>query len=249
MPEAARSPLAASLITKRVKNKQVNPTQSRAPGNRYVGLQPGLSFVQAQEGTEAMDQALSKSAACSSLTRFLESFIEPSSVKSNSSYRYDVKGASLALRFGPLIVKRFSQQQVEIYEVPPDGYCGLSIAIRLPKYFMTRINLALFAMRQSRHGLSFSLQWNVSFPRVIPSSAPVMELARNGDISTMADLFKTGKASPNDVQSDGTSLLHVSACFSDLFGFQLTPIGCCSDKQLPTRSTFLGEGVECQHAE
>ena len=62
-----------------------------------------------------MDQPLSKSANCGNLTRFLESFIEPSSIKSNSIYCYDMKCASLALRFGPLIVNRFSQQQVVIY--------------------------------------------------------------------------------------------------------------------------------------
>ena len=249
MPKAFRSPASVNLASKRVDNYDVVPTQLMVPLNRGVGLQPGPSYIQSLEGTDAMDNLHSPSADYSSLTRFLERFIEPSSIKSESSYHYGMKYVSLALRFGPLIVRRFSHQQVEYYEVPAHGYYGLDLAVRLPMCFLVRINLALFAMRQSRQSLSFSLQWNMSFPRVIANTAPVIALARKGDISAMTDLFKTGMASPNDVQSDGTSLLHVSTCFSESSGFRLILIGCCYDQSLPTCSTSLGEGIECQYTE
>ena len=187
------------------------------PIDRDISLHPGRRFVQTRARTSLMDQHLSQSAHCSSLMPFLESFVEPSSIKSNYSYLFQARCASLALCFGPLIVKRFSQRQEEIYEATSNGYYGLSIAVKLPLSFMGRVTFTLFAIRQSRQYLSFSLQWNVSLPKVVSHSAPIMRLARNGEIPAMEDLFKTGKASPYDVKFDGTSLLHVS--FSSRFRF------------------------------
>ena len=53
------------------------------------------------------------------------------------------------------------------------------------------------------------MQWNLSFPRVVPFSAPVMKIAYSGDMVGMENLFMAGKASPTDVRPDGTSLLPV----------------------------------------
>ena len=163
------------------------------------------------------EQSISPSASRRSFNYFLENFYEPSSIKSNHSYLFETKFVSMALRFGPLIVKRFSQEQEEFHEVSSKGYHGADIAIRLPFWFLARVNLSLFAMRQSHQCLSLSLQWNVSFPKVVPNSAPIVRLARIGDICAMEDLFKSRRASLSDSKSEGTGLLHVNYLLGTTF--------------------------------
>ena len=156
------------------------------------------------------DQAIDPSADRSSFMLFLENFLEPSSIKSIHFHLYEARWVFIALHFGPLIVKRFSAQQKEIYEISSGGYNGVNATIWSPLYLLGRVSFSLFAIRQSYQCLSFSLRWNISFSRVVPNSASIVKLTRAGEITATEDLFKSGKASPSDVKPDGTTLLYVS---------------------------------------
>ena len=193
-----------------VENYSASLTQPIKPVEGGTISYHGLIVAPTQQKMETTDQSVSQSGGHRSLTYSLENFHEPSSIKSNHSYLFEARCVSMALRFGPLIVQRFSQQQEEFFEVPSAGYHGVSVAIRVPFHFLARVTLSLFVMRQSYQCLSFSLRWNVSFPKVVPNSAPIVRLARIGDICAMENLFKSRRASLSDSKSDGTSLLHVS---------------------------------------
>ena len=173
-----------------------------------IELYPSTSVAPAQYETNIKDQSIGPSADRSSYMLFLENFLEPFSVKSLHFYLFEARWISIALHFGPLIMKRFSPQQEELYEVSSDGYYGVNATIWSPLRLLGRISFSLFAIKQSYQCLS--LRWNVSLLRVVPKSAPVMRLTRAGDIAAIEDLFKLGKASLSDVKPDGTTLLHVS---------------------------------------
>ena len=177
-----------------------------------------LAQVQVPTAVRQRPQRLPNSAR---LRSFLESYLEPTSIKCDYTYLYQIGHAALALRLGPLVVKRFSQDFDEIYEVPSDNYYGLGITIQFPWHYLGRITLAIFAVRQSYQYLSFSLQWNISFPRVVPVSSPIMKLARTADLAGMEAMFEAGQASPTDVMSDGTSLLHVRHSPTRILGLGL----------------------------
>ena len=199
-----------NLATEKVENLGVNSTQSTNPVKRDIEPHPSISIAPAQYETNIKDQSIGLSADRSSYMLFVENFLEPFSVKSIHFYLYEARWISIALHFGPLIMKRFSPQQEELYEVASDGYYGVNAMVWSPLYLLGKISFSLFAIRQSYQCLSFSLRWNVSLLRVVPMSAPVMRFTRAGDITAIEDLFKSGKASPSDVKPDGTTLLHVS---------------------------------------
>ena len=56
---------------------------------------------------------------------------------------------------------------------------------------------------------SLSVHWNVSLPMVVPESASIIRYIRANNIESAQALFQGRRASPLDVLSDGTSLLHV----------------------------------------
>ena len=173
--------------------------------------------AQIQPGSTAFASRHSQpmSSKSSSLTTFLENYNEPISIKSHDTHLLQISSVSLALQSGPLIVKRFSYEHGEIYEVSSSNQYGFGLAVQLPWYYFGRMMLNIFIVRQSHQRLDFSLRCDFSFPSVVPHSAAIMKLAYTGDIPGMETLFKTGKASPNDVTSDGTSLLHVRLPFGE----------------------------------
>ena len=191
-------------------NLGVNSTQSTNQVNIDVEPHTTISVAPAQHETNIKDQSIGPSADPSSYMSFLENFLEPFFVKSIHFYLYEARWISIALHFGPLIMKRFSPQQEELYEIASDGYYGVNAMIWSPLCLLGKISFSLFALRQSYQCLSFSLRWNISFSRVVPNSASIVKLTRAGDITAIEDLFKSGKASPSDVKPDGTTLLHVS---------------------------------------
>ena len=88
---------------------------------------------------------------------------------------------------------------------------GLRIALRL--FLSRRLDFGLSISPALGRLGSLSLNFNFSFPRIVPPNAPIMNLAHNGDLSSMESLFRAGKASPTDVLGDGTTLLHVGFTF------------------------------------
>lgn len=175
---------------------------------------PPINSSQARQGMSPMDRAINSSIKSASSARFLE----PYSIKTEQALLYKTGFMSLALRYGPLVMRRFSQEYGETYEVTSTCQRGFNIAIKLPWYLSREMILTVFAWQRVSqfHGLSFQL--NLAFPKVVPNSAPIMKLALIGDILGMEVLFSAGKASPVDVRPDGIGLLHVSFLFNEFFG-------------------------------
>ncbi|TGO12483.1 hypothetical protein BTUL_0088g00610 [Botrytis tulipae] len=63
------------------------------------------------------------------------------------------------------------------------------------------------AYQQSKSGWMFTLRTY----NVVDFDAPIMNMARFGDVTGMQQLFQTRQASPFDVAEDGETLLHVGA--------------------------------------
>ncbi|KAF7945391.1 hypothetical protein EAE96_010165 [Botrytis aclada] len=69
----------------------------------------------------------------------------------------------------------------------------------------------LCAYQQSISGWIFTLRtYNVVY-----WSAPIMRMARRGDVAGMQHLFQTRQASPFDIIKDGVTLLHLAAIYKD----------------------------------
>ncbi|TGO30219.1 hypothetical protein BPAE_0007g01000 [Botrytis paeoniae] len=78
----------------------------------------------------------------------------------------------------------------------------LNAKLRLP--FFSGV-WELCAYQQSKSGWTFTMRTY----NVIHYNAPVMTLARNGDVAGMQQLFQTRQASPFDVNEYGETILHV----------------------------------------
>jgi hypothetical protein len=183
--------------------------QLREPPERCTIRKVQIDCSQAQQERSPMDQPAGPPVKSTSLIRFLQTYAEPYTISTQRALLYKTNFISFAVRYGPLVMRRFSREQDEIYEISPSCQHGFSIAIQLSWYFLGKMMLNVFAWREVSRFRGLSLQWNLSFPRVVPISAPIMDLARTGDIAGMEILFSAGEASPADVRSDGTSLLHV----------------------------------------
>ncbi|TGO57569.1 hypothetical protein BCON_0064g00390 [Botryotinia convoluta] len=82
----------------------------------------------------------------------------------------------------------------------------LNAKLRLP--FFSGV-WELCAYQQSTSRWAFTLRTY----SIVDYSAPIMELARDGDVAGMQQLFQTRQASPFDVDKHGETLLHVGATF------------------------------------
>ncbi|MCJ1251625.1 hypothetical protein MMC30_008860 [Trapelia coarctata] len=146
------------------------------------------------------------------LAKFLRSYAEPSSVQTKVVGRYTTKMLSVFYWFGPIVMKRLTQNGEEIFKVGPAGSAyGCGLTIRFPWYHLGRLDLVLFALNEVSTARSLSLRWSLSFPRIVPFDAQVMKHARNSDVNAIKELFQGGKATCSDMTQDGTSLLHVAA--------------------------------------
>lgn len=208
LPDRSRRASTTSPDGAEIERNETFCTQSAGSAYRDINMLMSLPLVRAPQENKQLNQNPPVKSA--NLKNFFETYVEPTSIKSCYTSLFRFRKASLAFRFGPLIVKRFSQDQEEIFEVPPSGYYGLAIALQLPCYFWDRTTVALLAFRRSQQYMNFTLQWNLSLQNVVPNSALIIKLTRRGDISGMESMYNSGKASPNDVKTDGTSLLHVS---------------------------------------
>lgn len=145
-------------------------------------------------------------------------FLEPHSIKTERALLYKTGFISLALRYGPLVMRHFSRQNEEIYEVTSICQRGFNLAIKLPWYLSREMILTVFAWQGLSQFQGLSFQLNLAFPKIVPNSAPIMKLALIGDVFGMEKLFSAGEASPVDVRSDGIGLLHVSFFSIEIFG-------------------------------
>ena len=89
------------------------------------------------------------------------------------------------------------------------GY-AIGFAVTTHWCFALRLELVLsLFVRPKRRSVSLSLGCELKFPRVVTWDSEIVALALRGDIDSMKVTFTAGTASPLDVLSNGSTLLHV----------------------------------------
>lgn len=91
-----------------------------------------------------------------------------------------------------------------------NGY-GISIGAAMYGCLPFRIKAAVYLSKIWMGWSSqFSLNWTLSLPRTISWDDYQIELAMNGNVGAIKELFSKGDATPFEVLPDGSTLLHVS---------------------------------------
>ena len=186
----------------------------------YHHSSPPLTFSTSRLA-ERLERSHRNSLKPDRLVGFLESYLEPVSVRPDIIYRRYNSLVSTTLWAGPLHMKGWTPKGYERFNVslPLEGYGG-GVMIRLPWSRLRAFKMMVFAWRISAAYTSFSLRWNLSCVRIVGWNAPITVLTCCGDVSEMKRLFKAGLASPSDMLPDSTSLLHVwcisSSCLTSM---------------------------------
>ena len=154
-------------------------------------------------------------AARTNVFQFLQAHSEPIAIGIHQAHLFRFTSVFLALNHGPLVTRRFTKDLEEIHTVSTDGSFGIGLSVQLPWYSLGRIALRVYVSRGLRSYRSITMQCHLSFPSVVPFTAPIMRLAYSGDIAGMDKLFAAGEALPTDVRPDGSSLLHVCRPLKD----------------------------------
>lgn len=146
----------------------------------------------------------------SRLTQFLQSYVEPVTVRSSRARRHCNFAGSLCYWIGPTLVRRWTEDGRESFQVSGSSFSsGFAYTIRL-RCMSKAMTLSIMPYKSISPSLTWSMQWSLSFPSIIPHNAAIVELAKRGDIENVRRMFEVGKAACTDATSDGTSLLHVS---------------------------------------
>lgn len=87
---------------------------------------------------------------------------------------------------------------------------GVSLVAASHYHQPFRLELGIFLKMTWRGpGVSFSIDWNLSWPCIIPWDADVVDHALHGDVNAMKKRFSARLSSPFDQLPDGSTLLHV----------------------------------------
>ena len=118
-------------------------------------------------------------------------------------------GLHLLLCLGPTSL--LGRAYNDSYKVPESSPgCGMVIAAALGHYPQLRLELAVFfGTRLQGPGVSFSMQCNLSFPKVVPWDSKIIDLVMDGDIDGLRSEFSARRSTVYDVSPDGLTLLHV----------------------------------------
>lgn len=157
-------------------------------------------------------QTHTSSAISDSLKQFLDSYMGPSSIRASTLRQFKTIFGGLTIWLGPIMFQRWTSTQNPFYEIsaPRNGF-GLAIMMQLPYFNSQKAAFKLFFMRNRNPILrGTSVQWNLSFPNVVPKDTSIMRFARTNNVEAIRNLFQTGQAAASDTTSMGTSLLHVS---------------------------------------
>ena len=147
-----------------------------------------------------------------SLKEFLESYMGPISIRASILRQWRTFFGDLTIWLGPIMVQRWTSSQDSFYEISdPSAGFGLAVMMQLPYFKFYKAAFTLLFMRGHKQNLrGVSVQWNLSFPHVVPKDASIMRFARTNDVEAIKYLFQTGQAAASDTTLTGTSLLHVS---------------------------------------
>jgi len=136
---------------------------------------------------------------------------EPVVIRAKSWNIYQTFLGSFAFWSGPLVTRQWAEDQQPSHQLRnSDDGSGFGAVLRLQAYgFRTSTSIAAVFRKWKNPQGTLSLQWNLSFPRIVPANADAFEFIRRGNLDAVRSIFAMGKGAPSDTTSDGTSLLHV----------------------------------------
>lgn len=145
----------------------------------------------------------------------LQNFRELNTAKTHSWRIWEVIHGTYASWSGHAIIQRWTKIKPCSYERDDFTECyGFAISVRLHRCGSKRgVSISLGIDQHSRPQSCYSIQWNLSFPSIIPRSADVFRYVQAGDLAAVRSTFLMGEASPHDMTLDGISLLHVNSIF------------------------------------
>ena len=122
------------------------------------------------------------------------------SIRSSRSTYLEKDLLHLLLRFGPTDVPRRHNSLLSNDPKPSSGY-GLSIATAFRRYRPFSLELAIFLTINSiGPGIDCSIQWRLSWPRIVSWDNKVLDLALCGDIHNMKRRNSPRKRQPHSIK-------------------------------------------------
>jgi hypothetical protein len=144
------------------------------------------------------------------LTKFLNNYAEPISVRSSTWYSIETCFGRFQLWSGPLLKQRWSNKRPMHGVSSLEGEHGIGFHMYLGRRTNHNgISVIFVVMKCLRPLGSLSIRWNIHFPRVIHRDADIFEFVRTGNLAAVKSVFSMRKATPLDTSPDGTGLLHV----------------------------------------
>lgn len=153
---------------------------------------------------------------------WLETFVEPISVRASKLYCHENALGSWTVWLGPIMTQRWNTSQEPVNEIISAGRgYGVAMTLRLPWCYLAKMTLMIFFMcrKQRRGGLS--VQWNLSLPRVVPRDARIMRCVKADDLKQTRALFDMGDATSSDTSPEGITLLHVCLTYLNSYFLHL----------------------------
>lgn len=150
------------------------------------------------------------------------------SARADSWRIWEILHGTYALWSGYAVVQRWARSSSYEGNILAESD-SFAIALRLYRCgFDKGVSIGLVVNRCRRLPNYFSMQWNFSFPNIIPRTSDIFRYLQDGNVAAVKSTFQMGRASPRDIMLDGTSLLHVITrlhlspsrhliCFADYF--------------------------------
>ena len=192
-----------------------NPTSLEKTFRRQCPLVPiatnaSLPPTTADEASTELAAHEEPEPADSRLTKFLQSYSEPFGIQSQKMWNYDASLGSLCCWLGPMIFKRWTERNEELFGPRPEQSAyGLRLTVRSSNLYLRTLCLEVCVQTEIHRLEKWSIRWSLSFPKIIPKDSFAIRLASVGDVKSIKELFEAGRAGCTDTTPNGTSLLHV----------------------------------------
>ncbi len=144
------------------------------------------------------------------LSKLTRDFAEPTGLRPWLWQQYQSKRSFFEIRYGATITRRWSSDGREVFTVlsPLEGH-SLALAFQSDWIRFHRISLIISGLFQFQRQRLLSIQWSLTFSRLVPDHASSFHVAREGDCKTLEVLLGTGAATVSDVLGSSDTLLHV----------------------------------------
>ena len=146
----------------------------------------------------------------SSLSRFLQSVIEPTAISGRIFRHINLQALALCFRAGYLVIQKWSPEGQPVYQIsrPISGY-GIEISVQILCSSYLRFSLMLLLPAKISNRWTASLRSRTTCSRIVRRTDEAVVAATAGNKTKLQRLFSDKHAWPRDTLPNGYSLLHV----------------------------------------